>query len=319
MLLQFLIFAAGLTILYYGAEWLVRGASSIAIKYGIRPLVVGLTVVALATSMPEFIVNLIAAIGGKDEMALGTIVGSNIANIALILGISALVLPLVVAPSTLKKEYPIMMGVMVMFYLVALDGVIGGLDGIILVLSLVAFLLFLVIDARRNEQSVRLEDIEGAPSPGEVVSVPRKLLLLSGGMVGLAVGARLMVGAASEIALEFGINHTVVGLTVLAIGTSLPELAASLMCVLKREADMSVGNVLGSNLMNVLFVVGLVSLFRPLHVDATALNLHFPVMLGFGVLLLPLAWTSFRITRWEGGLLFGGFVGYLFYVAAPYL
>jgi len=319
MLIQFLIFFAGLFVLYFGAEWLVRGASSIAIKYGIRPLVVGLTVVALATSMPEFIVNLIAALGGKDDMALGTIVGSNIANIALILGISSLVLPLVVAPSTLKKEYPIMMGVMVLFYVVALDGVIGLLDGVILVLSLIAFLLFLVIDAKRHSQTVRLEDIEGAPEPGEEISVPRKLVLLGAGMLGLAIGARLMVSAASSIALDLGINQTVVGLTVLAIGTSLPELAASIMCVLRREADMSVGNVLGSNLMNVLFVVGLVSLFRPLEVDAASLRLHFPVMLGFGVLLFPLAWTSFRITRLEGGLLFGGFVGYLFYITAPYL
>lgn len=319
MLIQFLIFLAGLFVLYFGAEWLVRGASSIAIKYGIRPLVVGLTVVALATSMPEFIVNLIAALSGKDEMALGTVVGSNIANIALILGISALVLPLVVAPSTLKKEYPIMMSVMVLFYVVSLDGVIGGLDGVILVLSLIAFLLFLVIDAKRHSQSVRLEDIEGAPEPGEKISVPRKLVLLVAGMLGLAIGARLMVSAASEIALGFGLNHTVVGLTVLAIGTSLPELAASIMCVIKREADMSVGNVLGSNLMNVLFVIGLVSLFRPLQVDAESLRLHFPVMLGFCLLLLPLAWTSFRITRLEGGLLFGGFIGYLFYITAPYL
>lgn len=323
MLLQCLIFLAGLVILYFGAEWLVKGAAGLALDYGIRPLVVGLTVVALGTSMPEFVVNFFAAVSGKDNLALGNIVGSNICNIALILGTSALVLPLVVSPGTLRKEYPIMMGVMVLFYLVALDGVISKLDGGLLVLGLLAFLLYLVFDARRHatrtlaKEIGSVEEIDDVPPPK--VPASRKIGLLVVGVVFLAGGANLMVRAAVEIAAGFGIDPVIVGLTVVAIGTSLPELAASLVGAFRNEADLSVGNVLGSNLLNVLFVVGLVSLVTPLQVNAEALRIHFPVMLVFGLLLLPLMWTEYRITRVEGGILLGGFLSYMAYIVLPYL
>lgn len=319
MLLQSLVFLAGLGILYVGAEWLVKSAASLALRYGIRPMVVGLTVVALGTSMPEFVVNFFAALSNEDSLALGNIVGSNICNIALILGTSALVLPLAVTSGTLRKEYPIMMMVMVFFYVIALDGVINKLDGLMLVGGLVAFLIFVVLDARRYARRSALEGVANVEGD-EVTSSPgKKVLYLIGGIVLLAVGARLMVYAAIQMAEGLGIDPVVVGLTVVAIGTSLPELAASVVSALRSEADLSVGNVLGSNLLNVLFVVGMVAMVTPIQVDPEALTLHFPVMLGFGALLLPIMWTQYRISRTEGGILLAGFVGYLAYLVFPYM
>lgn len=317
MLLQFLIFLVGLGVLYLGAEWLIKGAASLALRYGIRPLVVGITVVALGTSMPEFVINFFAALSGDDGIALGNIIGSNICNIALILGFSAIVLPLAVTPGTLKKEYPIMMLVMILFYVVALDGVISKIDGMLLVIGLIGFFVFLVYDSRRHAGSIKRESPAQERERRE--SLRKRVLLVAGGILLLATGARLMVFAAVNIADGFGIHHVVVGLTVVAIGTSLPELAASVVGAIKNEMDMSFGNVLGSNLLNVLFVVGLVSMIRPLQVDSEVLAIHFPVMLGFGILLLPIAWTQYRITRFEGVALLVGFTSYIVYLILPYI
>lgn len=320
MLWQILIFTVGIGVLYLGAEWLVQGAASLALTYGIRRLVVGLTVVALGTSMPEFVINFFAALDQEDSLALGNIIGSNICNIALILGVSALVLPLSVRSSTLRKEYPIMMAVMILFYLLALDGLISQWDGFFLVLGLIGFFVYLVIDAKRHNRRRNEGDLPEIEDEGTTLSGTwKKVTFLMTGMIFLAIGARLMVYAAVNIAEAFSIDPVVVGLTVVAIGTSLPELAASLVSAMKQEADMSMGNILGSNLLNILFVVGLVSLIQPLAVDPEALSVHFPVMLAFGLLLLPLAWTGFRITRMEGGLLITCFIGYMVYLVYPYV
>ncbi len=314
--LQLLLFVIGLVVLYFGAEWLVKGAASLALHYGIRPMIVGITIVALATSMPEFVVNFVAALSGEDNLALGNIVGSNICNIALILGISALVIPLTVQPSTLRKEYPIMLGVMVLFYVISLDGTISQIDGGILIAGLFALFAYLIIDARRHGPTVQPEPKEDAE---EDLSSTMRILYVIGGMIGLSVGARVMVNAAVNIAEALEISPIIVGLTVVAIGTSLPELAASVAFAMKKQVDMSVGNVLGSNMLNVLFVVGLVSMINPLQVDSDSIQVHFPVMLAFCVILLPFAWTQYRITRIEGSVLLAGFVGYIVYLVMPYV
>ncbi len=322
MLVQGLIFMLGLGVLYLGADWLVRGSASLALHYGIRPLVVGITVVALGTSMPEFVINFFAAFSGEDSLALGNIVGSNICNIALILGTSALILPLAVSPSTLKKEYPIMMAVLILFYVVSLDGIISQFDGLLLVAGLVFFFAYMIVDSMRHRALQSKNAHAGVADPPTAEGESRvgwRALLVTAGIVFLAVGARAMVYAAVNVAHLFGIDPVVVGLTVVAIGTSLPELAASVVSALKQEAEISVGNVLGSNMLNVLFVVGLLALFRPLSVDQVSLDVHFPVMIVFGLVLLPIAWTRFRITRMEGGFLLAGFVGYMVFLAAPYM
>ena len=324
--LNLIIFSIGLVALYLGAKWLVTGATSLALSLGLRPLLVGITIVALATSMPEFVVNLVAAVSGEDSLALGNIIGSNIANIGLILGVSALVVPLAVAPSTLRKEYPIMLVVMIVFFAVSYDGQISRIDGGLLTTGLIAFISYLVIDNRKTDKA---EAAQKAEKPTQEADTPEKdtikrmqtrVFYVLAGMLGLSVGARVMVYAATEIALRLHIEPIIIGLTVVAIGTSLPELATSLACAMNKQVDMSVGNVIGSNLLNVLFVVGLVSLIRPLEVDGETISLHFPVMIAFSVILLPLAWINHKISRLQGSLLvlgFIGYIGYLIYSVSP--
>jgi cation:H+ antiporter len=305
MLLDLGLLLIGLVVLYFGAEWLIRGASSAAIGMGLRPLIVGLTVVALGTSLPEFMTNVLAAMRKVDGLALGNILGSNITNVGLILGITAVLLPLAVPSSTLRREFPIMLGVQIVFYVLALDGVISRFDGAVLLLALAGFLGYLIRDARRR--GVGPEDVVAAPELRMTTS--RKLLLIGGGMLGLAAGAHLMVMAAINIAESFGVNPIIIGLTVVAIGTSLPELAASIVGVLRKETDLAVGNVIGSNLLNVLFVVGLVALLTPLRVDSEVLRIHFPVMIGFCTLLI-LAWPGGHLGRWQGSFMLLAFCCY---------
>ena len=317
MILDVLQFVFGLVVLFYGADWLIRGSASLALKFGIRPLVVGLTVVALGTSMPEFLINFMAALAGEDGLALGNIVGSNIANIALILGLSAIVFPLNVSAPVLRKEYPILLVVMFGFYALSRDGLVSKFDGGILVFSLAAFLVWLVADTRRSQNKIPA-DTEVA-STDALLPTWKKIMFLVGGIVMLSLGARFMVSGAVRIAEALGVPSVIVGLTVVAIGTSLPELAASIMSAIRQESDLSVGNVIGSNLLNVLFVVGLVSMIRPLEVDAESISVHFPVMLLFTLALLPIARTQYQISRFEGAVLIAGFFGYMIFLVAPYV
>ena len=312
MVLHVFLFFLGLLVLYLGAEGLVQGASSIALQYGIRPVIVGLTVVALGTSMPEFLVNFFALLSGSSPLAIGNIIGSNISNIALILGVCAVMLPLTVGPDVLKREYPVMLGVMVLFYVCALDGSIGRWNGILMVLLLLGLGVYVFYDARRTTTDTILESMEDELDTADPeLSALAKGVYVFGGMGGLALGAHLMVNNAVSIANLMGIDHVVIGLTVVAIGTSLPELAASMVGTLKQEADMTVGNVVGSNLLNVLFVVGTLSIAEPIAVDVETIRVHFPVMLGFCALIVPLTWTKKKISRVEGAFLVTCFVGYM--------
>lgn len=320
MLLYTFLFFAGLLILYFGAEGLVQGASSIALQYGIKPVVVGLTVVALGTSMPEFLVNLFAVVADESPLALGNIIGSNISNIALILGCSALVLPLTVTPEILKREYPIMLGVMVLFYVTALDGRIGALDGSLMVFLLIGLGGVLLYETHQTDTAAVLDQIEGDLEGADPeMSGLKKAVYVLGGMAGLALGAHLMVDSAVQIANYLGIATGIIGLTAVALGTSLPELAASMVSAAKSESDMSVGNVMGSNMLNVLFVVGIISIFKPLEVEQRSIMIDFPIMIGFCILLLPIVWSNYRITRVGGTILLTAFLGYMTYLMLPYV
>mgnify|MGYP000149627104 FL=1 len=315
MVLYVFLFFLGLLVLYLGAEGLIQGASSIALQYGIRPVIIGLTVVAIGTSMPEFLVNFFALLSGESTLAIGNIIGSNISNVALILGACAVTLPLTVTPEVLRREYPVMLGVVVLFYICALDGLIGMWDGLLMVLLLLGLGVYVFYDARRTTTATILESMEGElDSADPALSTTAKSIYIFGGMGGLALGAHLMVDNAISIADLMGIDHVVIGLTVVAIGTSLPELAASMVGTLKQEAGMTVGNVMGSNLLNVLFVVGTLSIAEPIPVDAETLRVHFPVMLGFCALIVPLTWTDHEISRLEGAFMVTCFVGYMVYL-----
>lgn len=330
MLTQIVVFVLGLGILYLGADWLIEGASEVAKKFGIRSLIIGLTIVALGTSLPEFLLNLFAVAAEEDGLAIGNIVGSNIANIALILGISAMVMPLSVDGAVLRKEYPMMLAATGLFYLLVLDGVISRTDGIILVAGLVAFLVFVIKDASTSEEATVIEEPAEEnifPSRSgikkwldhEKLGATMRILLIVAGMAALAIGARLMVQSAITMAEILAINPVVVGLSIVAIGTSLPELAASLMASVKQESDLSVGNILGSNLLNILFVIGVVALIEPMEVDADTLNFHMPVMIVFSLLLWPLTRRHQRLARPGALILLCGFLAYMGWLVAPYL
>lgn len=318
MLLHLSLFTIGLIVLYFGAEWMVNGSSRLALYFGIRPLIVGLTIVALGTSLPEFLVNLFAVIAREDSIAVGNIVGSNIANIALILGIVALLAPIRIARATLHKEYLIMMATMLLFVAFALDGTLQRWNGIVLVAGLVSFLAYLFYTSQARGRAEIIDD-PALSSASSSPSLPREGIRIIGGMIGLALGAHLMVDNAVSIARLYAIPEVVIGLTIVAIGTSLPELAASVVGAVNREEGLSIGNILGSNILNVLFVVGAVSSVQPLGVDAESIRLHMPVMLVVGALLYVLARPTLRLGRWQGAVLLLAFGGYMAYLLIPYI
>ena len=309
MLLAVLSIVGGLVLLALGAEGLVRGASSMALRMGITPLVVGLTIVAFGTGSPEMIVSLQAALAGSSDLALGNIVGSNIANIALILGLAALARPLHVRSALLLREAPIMIGVT--FLLVALlsDGELGRIDGAILAIGAVAYTIGTYLASRRDRNAeVAAEFAQEMPKPQ--ANTARSIALVFSGFLGLLAGAHVLVNGAVVIAQTLGMSEVVIGLTVIAIGTSLPELATSFVAALRNDADVAFGNVLGSNILNILLILGIVALIQP--ISTTGLRtMDLIALVGSAVLLYPLIWRGRILSRWEGGLLLAGYVTYV--------
>jgi cation:H+ antiporter len=312
MLLGFILVFAGLLLLYYGAEYLVTGSSRLALSFGVRPLVVGLTVVAFATSMPELMVSLLAAVRGSASLAAGNIIGSNIANIGLILGTAALLSPIIVVRATVVRELPIMLAAVIAAYAVALDGIFNFADGVLLFCGLLAFLVFCVVTARAPAvaQQAEVQQTLDEPAP----HCARNLFLVVVGMAGLGLGAELMVRGAVTVATLMGLSERVIGLSIVALGTSLPELAASVMSAWKGEMDISIGNVIGSNIFNVLFVLGICPIFSPIRVESSLLSVDFPVMFGFCALLVALLTMMpprLQLDRRRGVLLLSAYLVYV--------
>ncbi|MFU8804617.1 MAG: calcium/sodium antiporter [Bradymonadaceae bacterium] len=306
--LPIILLIVGLVLLYFGAEGLVKGASSLALKLGITPLIVGLTVVSFGTSAPELLVCLLAT----DDVSVGNIIGSNIANIALILGVAALVRPIQVQARAVRREFPVMVAASALFMLLAMDGRLTRLDAGILILGIILYLVYTFFEARKDMQ--RVEELLGddlANLDIEKSSRLRDVLLVLGGIVGLAAGAQLMVSSAIEIALYFNISELVIGITIVAIGTSLPELATSTIASYRDEADISVGNVIGSNIFNVLLVLGVVAMVRPLDVGADAVSIDLWVMMAITIGIWPLLRSGHVLRRWEGALLVIVYVAYM--------
>jgi len=319
MLLPVLLIATGILLLYLGAQSLVRGASSLALKYAVRPGIIGLTVVALGTSMPEFLVNALAVFSGKQPLALGNVIGSNITNVALILGVTTVLVPITMSERVLRRDYPVMLGVMGLFYVCALDGTIGRLDGLFMVVLLVGLWSSLLYSTARRPVTPIIDEVteEGLPTEMEL-STSKMLGLVVAGIVGLGLGAYALVEGATVIAASFGMHPVVVGLTIVAVGTSLPELAASLVSTLQEKPNLSVGNLLGSNVLNVLLVVGAIAVVDPMEVDRTSLQIDIPVMLGLSGLVVPLAWPDGQMGRGAGSILLLCFLAYMGYLLAPY-
>lgn len=303
----------GLALLYVGAEALVRGACALGLRFGLTPLVVGLTVVAFGTSAPELGVSIQAAVAGQGPLAIGNVVGSNIANIALILGVAALVRPLSVKVSLIRVEVPLMIAASVLLWAFVWNGVLGRLEGAALFAGIIAFTVYSVRTARRQQDAeVDAEYAQAMPAAGRPVWQYALMVVI--GLAVLVGGARLLVGAASDIARLFGLSEALIGLTIVAVGTSLPELAASVVASAKREGDIAVGNVLGSNLFNILCVLGAAALLVPL-AGAGISRVDLGVMLVLALVLLPMMRTGFVISRLEGAALVAGYAGYLAWLA----
>lgn len=327
--------AVGFVLLIGGGEVLVRGAGGMAAVLGISPLVVGLTVVAFATSAPELAVSVDAAVSGYPGLAIGNVVGSNIANILLILGLTAIFAPLVATSRIVRVDIPIMVLFSVVVLVVALDGTISFLDGLLLFAGLVSYVVATIVISRKRGagradaasedpvgDSAVGDDAAGGDSEGEKPSsgagAAHPVLVSSAlvvvGVVLLVVGARLLVTAASDLASAWGMSDLVVGLTVVAVGTSLPELATSMVAAIRGERDLAIGNIVGSNVFNIGAVLGMTSLITPIQVAPGAIRFDLPIMLAVSLALLPIAFTGLAIKRWEGLLFTGFYTAYVVYV-----
>ena len=317
-LLTLIVFIAGIVLLISGAELLVRGASRLAVAVGITPLVIGLTVVAFGTGSPELAVSLQASFSGTPEITVGNVVGSNIFNVLFILGISALVAPLVVSQQLVRLDVPLMIAVSTAMLLMALDGEFGRANGALLFVGGIGYTWLLIQISRRETAKVRAEyeQAYGAQPSREMGKWPVHLLLIVIGLALLVLGSRWLVQGAVEIATALGVSPLIISLTIIAAGTSLPEVATSVVAGLRGERDIAVGNVVGSNLFNILVVLGLSSLVAPdaIGVPRPALNFDIPVMLAASVLCLPIFFVNYRIGRWEGGLFLSYYLFYTLYL-----
>ncbi|MEX0899989.1 MAG: calcium/sodium antiporter [Gammaproteobacteria bacterium] len=314
MLVTLLTLLLGLTLLYVGAEGLVRGASCLGLKLGLTPLVIGLTVVAFGTSAPELLVSVQAGIADQGAIAIGNVVGSNIANIGLILGLAALVRPINVRAQLVRFELPLVIAVSVLLTVLLWNGLVGRIEGLLLFLGVIAFTVY-SLRAARAKQAPEVEAEFAESMPAAERPTWQYVVLTLVGLAVLVVGARVLVSAAVDIARALGLSEALIGLTIIAIGTSLPELAASMVAAAKREGDIAVGNVLGSNLFNILCVVGLAALIVPLEAGGVS-HIDLAVMIAIAVVLLPIMRTRFVIGRIEGAGLVLIYAGYLAWLAA---
>lgn len=313
-----LLFTAGLGTLVLGAELLVRGASRLAAAVGISPLVIGLTVVAFGTSTPELVVSVRAALSGQADIALGNVVGSNIFNVLFILGLSAVITPLAVSQQLVRLDVPIMIGVSVLLLILGLDGRLARLDGILLFTGIVAYTLFAIRESRREGAEIAAEyakEYGGAVARGARTILAQVACVLIG--LGLLVlGARWLVDGAVTLAKALGVSELVIGLTIVAAGTSLPEVATSILAAIRGERDIAVGNVVGSNIYNILAVLGLSAILAPngITVAPAAVSFDIPVMIAVALACLPIFATGHLIARWEGVLFVGYYVAYALYL-----
>ena len=311
-------FALGLVALVAGAEALVRGASRLSLSFGISPLVVGLTVVAFGTSSPELAVSVQSSWSGQVDIAIGNVVGSNIFNVLLILGVSAMITPLLVNQQLIRQEVPIMIGVSLLLWALAADGGIGYWDGALLAGLLVAYTVLVIRQSRRETRTVREEYDEAfeLDRGGWDAHWGVQILLIVGGLALLVLGSRWLVEAAITFARYLGVSELVIGLTIIAAGTSLPEVATSILAAVRGERDIAVGNAVGSNLFNILGVLGVSAVVAPstLAVSPAALAFDIPVMVAVAVACLPVFFTGNLIARWEGLLFLGFYLAYVGYL-----
>ena len=307
MLIPVLLVAASLVVLYFGADFLVKGSASLAVRFGISPLVVGLTVVAFGTSAPELLVSVQSALEGNPGIAVGNVIGSNIFNVCAILGISAMICPLRVNPRLIRLDAPVMLVTTLLFVGIFRNGSFGRWAGILFFVGICVYMIYCVYKAKRGEAVEGDEEIK--PTKSWILDV----VLVIAGLALLVWGSGLLVDNAVIIAKALGWSEAVIGLTIVAAGTSMPELATSVVAALKKRTDIAIGNVIGSNIFNLLAVLGLTATIAP--VETNQINwTDMLVMLGTSLLLLPFMRTGFKIGRGEGAVLFVIYIAYTLYL-----
>jgi cation:H+ antiporter len=312
LLLITLYITGGLVLLYFGADWLVQGAITLALHLGLSPLIVGLTVVALGTSIPEALVSVQAAIGHQGGIAIGNVVGSNILNIAMILGLSALISPLKVDSHIVKADVPLLSGATFMLVVLLEDFHISRMEGAFLLLCIVGYVVGNIMTVKKTSpEDNKIDGLEVQEDSGKTFW--RDIALLIVGIITLGFGANFLVTGAVDLARIWGLSEALIGLTIVSIGTGTPELATALMAAYRKSADLAIGNAVGSNLFNIMFVLGIAGLVAPL--DATGINpSDLYVMLAVTLLLLPTVWTGRVLDRKEGFMFLAIYVGYIYHL-----
>ncbi len=314
MLVDFSFFTAGLLLLYFGSLWLVKGSASLARSLGIRPIVIGLTVVAFGTSAPELVISLVSAIKGKSMIAVGNVIGSNICNIALVLGLAACLNPIKSHPTVLTRDIPLMLAISVYLLLLSLNSTLGRLEGLTLVAGIVLYTWYnysIAVNEAPVPTGISAEQLPPPEVPGRSLQV----VLIMIGIIGVVVGAEFLIDAAVNIMSVFGVSEKFIGLTVVALGTSLPELATSIMAACKGEMDISIGNLLGSNVFNILSVLGAAALVRPIQISGgfieSGLLLDYLVMMFTSALPWFMMRKDLTLSRGNGLTLLGCYIGYV--------
>jgi cation:H+ antiporter len=320
MWISFILLIVGLVLILLGADALVNGASAVARKYGISEFVVGLTIVGIGTSAPELIVSAISAINGSSDIAIGNVVGSNISNVFMILGVTAIIAPISLTKSNLKYDLPIALGVSLLLFVLAYDSiflgkefnVISRWDGLILFAMFVLFMIYSFKNSASGDQNE-----ESAESENRKVNIVKSVLLIVCGLVGLVLGGRLFVNSGSDIARGFGVSDAFIGITVMAVGTSLPELAASVNAAIKKKGQMALGNVIGSNIFNILLILGTSSIIRPLTLGGiTMIDMGMMILTTVMIMLSALLISKKEIKRGVGALFFMIYIAYIVYLAS---
>ena len=295
----------GLIILIFSGDYLVKGAVGIAEKFKISPLVIGMTVVSFGTSAPELFVSVKAALMGSPDLAIGNVIGSNIANIALVLSITVLIFPIIVERNSKFIDWPMMMFASILFFVFSLDNLITMIEGLILIAILTVFIIFLIRNSRKSNLHLD-EDIDGTPS-----NFPLTLLYLFGGLVGLKFGADWLLDGAIGLAKSFGMTEKVIGVTIVAFGTSVPELVASGFAAYKKQTDISIGNLIGSNIFNIMIVIGITAVITPIQVAESAMSFDIYWMLGISLALYPMMFIGKKMGRIHGVILLTAYVTYI--------
>ena len=302
---EILLFIGGVGVLFFGAEWLVRGSSRLAASLGVSPIVVGLTVVSMGTSAPELVISVVASLGGNPDLAIGNVMGSNLANVGLVLGISAILRPLHVSARVVTREVPVMILITAALLPLIWNHHIGRLEGVLLLTMLVCYLSFVLRTAKEDdpeapdEYEVPADEAVGLTSR----TIVRDIVFIFLGVVGLLLGAFAIRESAVLLAQAMGISELVIGLTLVSIGTSLPELATCSVAALRQEADIAVGNILGSNVFNIAGVLGVTAIVAPLQISPDVLRFHFPAVMFITILMVPIVRMRLVIRRREGVVL----------------